>query len=252
MTAAVSSEVLTVEQKGSVVSLTLNRPDKCNALNADICSALIDACGSLSSDAEVVILRGSGKHFCAGADLKELYGADRREVERAIQIQIDACQALASLAQPTIAILHGKCYGGGAFLSLYCDLRIGCAGVEFALPEVPFGWIPPYGLERMMTALPRSFSLDMLLSGRTCGGAEALEKGWLHSLVENRDIQPPFLDTLLQLSRGPLADTVSFMRDKDLEKMRQADSKALQVFLRHFDTSYARGKLDSYFEKRRK
>lgn len=251
MTATVSSEILTVEQKESVVSLTLNRPDKCNALNAKLCSALIEACESLNNDVEVVILRGNGLHFCAGADLKELCGADRREVERAIQFQIDACHALASLPQPTIAIIQGKCYGGGAFLSLYCDLRIGCIGVEFALPEVRFGWIPPYGLERMMVALPRSFGLEMLLSGRTCGDAEALEKGWIHSLVENSDIQSSFLDRVLQLSREPFVDTVSLMQDKDPERMRQADLHSLQLFLRHFHTNYARSELNNYFDRRR-
>jgi len=252
MPATVSSEILTVEQKDSVVSLTLNRPEKCNALNTELCSALIEACETLSNDAEVVILRGSGRHFCAGADLKELYGADRREVERAIQVQIDACHALASIPQPTIAILHGKCYGGGAFLSLYCDLRVGHPGVEFALPEVPFGWMPPYGLERMMEALPRSFGLDMLLSGRVCGDAEALEKGWLHSLAENSDSESSFIDRMLQLSREAFVDTVSFVQEKDLERMCQADLNSLQIFLRHFDTNYARNNLDNYFEKRRK
>ena len=234
------------------MSFTLNRPEKCNALNSDISAALVEACGSLGRDTQVVILRGAGKHFCAGADLKELYGANRSQVEQAIQLQIEACQALASLRQTTIAVLHGKCYGGGAFLSLYCDLRIGCRGVEFALPEVPFGWIPPYGLERMKNALPHSFCLDMLLSGRVCDDEEALEKGWLHSLAGDGEEQPEALDQMLRLSQDALVDTVSFMRKKDLEEMREADADALQLFLGHFGTDHAQSKLKGYFEKRRR
>ena len=251
MIAPASSRVLTVEQKGSVVSITLNRPEKCNALSAELSTALLQACESLSNDAEIVVLRGNGKHFCAGSDLKELHGASLREAERIIQLEIDACGALASLPQLTIAVIHGKCFGGGAILPLYCDLRIGCPGVEFALPEVPFGWIPPYGLERMMAALPRPFSLDMLLSGRVCGEAEALEKGWIHWLESACEAQSSRLNQLLQLNHETLRDTVSFMVNKDLEQMRHADSTALHLFLQHFNTGYARSKIENYMNRRK-
>lgn len=251
MTAPVSSKILVVEQKGSIVSITLNRPEKCNALSAELSTALLHACESLNNDAEVVILRGNGRHFCAGSDLTELHAASLREAERLIQLEIDACHALASLPQLTIAVTHGKCYGGGAILPLYCDLRIGCPGVEFALPEVPFGWIPPYGLERMMAALPRSFSLEMLLSGRVSRDAEALEKGWIHWLEDDCGTRSSRLDQLLQLNQEIVRDTVSFMVDRDLEQMRQADRTLLHLFLQHLDTEHARSKLGNYMNKKR-
>jgi len=247
----VSSEILMVERKGSVLSITLNRPDKCNALSAELSTALLHACKSVSNDVEVVILRGSGRHFCAGSDLKELCAADLREAKRLIQLEIDACHALASLPPLTIAVTHGKCFGGGALLPLYCDIRIGLPGVEFALPEVPFGWIPPYGLERMMANIPRSHALDMLLSGRVCGDAEALEKGWIHWLESAHGTQSFHLDKLLQLNREMLRDTVSFMADKNPEQMRESDQNALYLFLQHLKTEYAQSKLESFMGKQR-
>jgi enoyl-CoA hydratase len=251
MLASGLSKILAIEQKGPIVSITLNRPEKCNALSAELSTALLRACESLTNNAEIIILRGNGRHFCAGSDLTELHAASLREAQRLIQLEIDACHALASLPQLTVAVTHGKCYGGGAILPLYCDLRIGRPGVEFALPEVPFGWIPPYGIERMMAALPRSFSLEMLLSGRVCGDAEALEKGWIHRLENACGTRSSHLDHLLQLNYETLRDTVSFMANKDLERMRQADHTALHLFLQHFDTEYAQSELGNYMNKKR-
>jgi len=151
----------------------------------------------------------------------------------------------------TIAVTHGKCYGGGAILPLYCDLRIGYEGVEFALPEVPFGWVPPYGLERLKAFLPPPFALEMLLYGRVCRSEEALQKGWIHRLAKNDETQSADLNHLLQLAPAALADTVALMGNKDLEAMRKADRAALQAFLQHLDTGYARSKLAAYMNRKR-
>ena len=248
MIASVESKVVTIEQERSIVTITLNRPDKCNALSAGLSTVLVQACESVSSDADIVILRGNGRHFCAGSDLRELQAANLQEAERLIQLEIDACHAIASLPQLTIAITHGKCYGGGAILPLYCDLRIGLPGVEYALPEVPFGWIPPYGLHQMMKALPPSFALEMTLSGRTCREAEALDKGWIHWLERDGET-PSHLNQVLQLNPETLRDTVSLIANKNLEQMRRSDRAALHLFLKHLNSEHARSKLAKFKTK---
>lgn len=250
MSTAVSSEVLLVERRGPIVWMTLNRPGKCNALNMDLNAALTAACQSLPEDVAVVALRGSGKHFCAGSDLKDLYQVDLHEAERVIRLEMDACQALASLPQLTVAVLHGKCYGGGAILPLYCDLRIGSAGVEFALPEVQLGWAPPYGIERLLASVPRGFALEMLLSGRTCGDKEALEKNWLHRLTAHEEDESLYLEQLASIPRRTLMDTCALAAPKNLSAMHEADDRALAAFLDHFDADRARTRIAAFIERK--
>ena len=246
-----STAVLQVERTGSLVWLTLNRPSKCNALDVELNTALTAACKAIPADATVVVLRGAGKHFCAGSDLKDLYKVDRAEARRVIQLEIDACYALAALPQLTIALLHGKCYGGGAMLPLFCDLRIGVAGVDFALPEVALGWVPPYGIDRMAALVPHAFTMDLLLSGRTCGDAEALQQGLLSRITATSEDAQEYIRRIAEIPSQTLLDTVSLTRLKQQDAMRVADSVAFDAFLDHFDTDNARSKINSFMEKRK-
>jgi len=252
MLRASPSETLAVRHAGTVAWFTLNRPNKCNALSVGLNQALLDACAALAPATAVVVLEGAGRHFCAGSDLLDLYQVDREEARRVLQLETDACHALAALPQLTVAILHGKCHGGGAILPLYCDLRLGRPGVEFSLPEGSLGWAPPYGIERMEASLRRPFVLDMLLSGRTCGDREALRQGWInHLLGPDPDAEVPYLDQLAQRSPAVLRETIALTAPKNLARMRAADEKALATFLNHFDTDQARAHIARFVERKR-
>ena len=244
-------DVLLIERKGAVAVLTLNRPSKCNALSVEMNVALSLACASIPTDVGLVVLRGNGKHFCAGSDLKDLYDVDRKEAARVLRIELEACLALARLPQPTVALMHGKCLGGGAILPLYCDLRIGRVGMEVSLPEVSLGWAPPYGLECLRANVSKSFALEMLLSGRACGDREVLEHGWIHRLMNSEDEEQAYLERLMAIPRQTLTDTLALTAPKDLEAICAADHLAMEAFLNHFDTDHARKQIASFFEKKR-
>ncbi len=246
-----ASDVLLTEKKGPVLWLTLNRPAKCNALDVELNQALLHAVKGIERETKIVVLRGAGKHFCAGSDLKDLYRVDRKEAERVMQIELEACLALAALPQLTIALLHGKCLGGGAILPLYCDLRVGRAGVEFSLPEVSLGWAPPYGIERLTAHVPPAFALDMLLTGRACRDEEALEQGWIQRLTQSEQEESELIDRLAQIPPHTLLDTLALARSKNVSAIRAADDGAMKAFLDHFDTDHARNKIASFFEKKR-
>jgi len=246
------SDFLTVKREGAVVWLSLNRPEKFNALNIELNEAIFRACQSLDPEVQIVVLRANGKHFCGGSDLKDLYQVDRKEAERVIQIEIDACQALLALPQFTVCLVHGKCLGGGACLPLYCDFRIGRAGVEFALPEVSLGWVPPYGLERLTAQVPRPFALKMLLTGRICGDREALDRGLIQRLVETEEEAQALVTQLAAIPPQTLRDTLALVSSKNLPASREADRKALAAFLDHFDTDTARNKIAAFVEKKGK
>ena len=245
------SEVLLLEQKGSIAWITLNRPGKFNALSTELNAALIRACQSIKPDISVVVFRGAGKNFCAGSDLKDLYQADRARTESVIQLEMDASHALAAVPQLTVALLQGKCYGGGAFLPLYCDLRIGFPGVEFWLPEVAMGWVPPYGIERLFSTLSRPFALDLLLSGRVCGDKEALEKGLLNRLVDSEAEALSLVERLSQIPHRTLIDTVALARDAQGMATGKEDARSFPAFLNHFDTDYARRTVTEFVERKR-
>jgi enoyl-CoA hydratase/carnithine racemase len=250
MTNATSSEVLLIEHKGSTLTLTLNRPNKYNALSVELNEALLQACMDMPEDVSVVVLRGEGKHFCVGSDLKDLYKVDREEADRVLRLELEACMALLALPQLTVCVMHGKCFGGGAFLPLYCDYRIGRPGLEIALPEVGLGWVPPYGLERLNWYLPRAFALEMLLTGRVCGDREALERGWIHQLATVEEEQA-LLHHFERIPDQTLRDTIRLAAAKDIDAIRQADDLALAAFINHFDTDHARNKIASFVEKKR-
>lgn len=245
------SDVLRVERKGAIAWMTLNRPGKCNALDTELNAALIAACRAMPDEVAVVVLRGNGKHFCAGSDLHDLYRVDRQEAERVLRLEIDACHALASLPQLTVAALHGKCFGGGVMLPLYCDLRLGRVGAEFALPEVRLGWVPPYGLERLLASVPRGLALEMLLSGRVCGTDEALRCGVLHRLTESAEDETRYLEHLATIPRRTLEDALKLMASRNPSAMRESDGRALAAFLNHFDTDRARAAIATFVEKKR-
>jgi len=244
--------VLTVESGGAVVRLTLNRPAKRNALNCELNRALAEACRKVPDDAVVVVLSGAGPEFCAGSDLFDLYQADRAEAERVLRLEIEACRALAALPQLTVAVLHGRCRGGGAILPLYCDLRIGCAGVSFALPEASLGWAPPYGIERMLGRLSRSLALEVLLSSRVCGDQEALRMGWIDSLAGSDAEAHAQVARLAETNPRVLRDLLGLAGPREAGQMRAADEAALAAFLNHFDTDLARRRVADFVERKRR
>jgi enoyl-CoA hydratase/carnithine racemase len=249
-TPAPPEPILRIEQTGSIVYLTLTRPKKYNAHSVELNIALREACMDMPQDASIVVLRGEGKHFCVGSDLKDLYQVDREEALRVLRLELEACMALLALPQLTIAVMHGKCFGGGAFLPLYCDYRLGRPGMEIALPEVGLGWVPPYGIERLNATVPNAFALEMLLTGRVCGDREAVERGWLHQLVTAEEEQA-LLERFARIPDRTLRDTLSLACVKDFDAIRLADDAAMVAFVNHFDTDHARKQIAAFVEKKR-
>jgi enoyl-CoA hydratase/carnithine racemase len=248
-----ASPVLDLHVEGSIATLTLNRPSRCNALDLELNHALVRALKDLRGDAQVlvVVLRGSGRHFCAGSDLNDLYQADRQTAAEVIGLELDVCFALSSLPQCTVAVLHGKCFGGGAALPLYCDIRLGSPGVEFAMPEVALGWVPPWGLNRMLANLPRPFALELLLSGRSVATDEALRNGWIQRVLEDGDDGQSFIVSLAAIAASARSDTLRLMAARDAEAIMADDREALAAFLNHFDTDHARSTVAHFIEARK-
>ena len=202
--------VLTVEKANRVAWVTLQRPEKLNALNQEVLKELDCAFAGLDHDAEVgvVVLTGSGeKAFVAGADigeLKELDAASARVLALRGQVVF---QRIEDLSKPVIAAVNGFALGGGCELALACHVRVASENAKFGLPEVSLGIIPGYGgTQRLPRIVGKGVALDMILSGEMVGAADALRMGLVSRVFPQADLRAGVEKLAgVVLSRGPLA-----------------------------------------------
>ncbi len=178
---------LLFELSDGVARITINRPDKLNALNATVIAELGDAVTRVETDAAVrgVILTGAGqKAFVAGADIAELTeqgpidGKTRAMLGQAVMRRLERC------GKPVIAAVNGFALGGGCELAMACHLRVAAENAKFGQPEVKLGIGPGYGgTVRLPRLVGRGRALELLLTGGTIDAAEAYRIGLVNRVV---------------------------------------------------------------------
>ncbi len=179
---------LRVELDGGVLTLTLDRPDKRNALSLALVDALHAALerADLDADVRVVVLRGAGRDFCAGADLAELLAsADLTLADNeAAALRLGRVFArIRTLPKPVVAVVHGRALAGGAGLATACDLTIAGESAELGYPEIQRGFVPAMVMTLLRRALGEKRALDLVLTGRGLGAAEAHAVGLIARVV---------------------------------------------------------------------
>ena len=190
-----------------VVRLTLARPEALNALNRALTSALEDAVERVAAmdDVRVVVLFGRGRAFCAGNDIMEMATLAADEAEALATRQAKLMDRFSRLPQVTVAAIDGHALGGGFMLAIAQDLRIASDRARFALPEETLGFNPAYGIARALDVLGGAVARDLLLTGRTVRGTDALRLG-----IVNRVVAPPTLEASAlawaeEIARSPRA-----------------------------------------------
>jgi enoyl-CoA hydratase len=182
------AEFITTAIQDRIATVTVNRPDKLNALNAATIAALHDAFRGLAADddAGAVILTGAGaKAFVAGADIAELATMDPLSGIGVSRRGQDAFRFIERMRKPVLAAVNGFALGGGLELALACHLRIAAATARFGLPEVKLGIIPGYGgTVRLPRIVGRGRALELILSGEMIDAAEAYRIGLVNHVVE--------------------------------------------------------------------
>lgn len=166
------------------VTVTLNRPDKGNALDRETLALLIAALDQLDADASIriVVLRGEGKHFCSGADVGADLARDAGEVNRDDTTIDSACYRLNSFSKPTVAIVQGACIGGGLGLACSCDVVLATPDAFFAIPEVRLGFPPAALMPIFLAAFGTQFMRCYLLAGDRFGAEQAEIAGLVHGI----------------------------------------------------------------------
>jgi enoyl-CoA hydratase/carnithine racemase len=176
------SDLVLVEDRGAVRHLVFNRPEKRNALDAALVSAIGAALRAAADDAavRVVVLRGAGKVFSAGMDVAALAGAATApEGLRAFRREALAAWNLAEeMTKPVIAQIHGACLGGALELALACDLRVLADDAVVGLPETRLGLVPDLGgCSRLPQVVGLGRAKELIMTGRVIGAADAERYG---------------------------------------------------------------------------
>lgn len=183
---------------GPVASIWLDRPVKRNAMSYAMWIALAEACAEVDADpvVRVVVLRSSGPHFCAGADITELTVARPAGQPSFNEVNVAAEQALAAIAKPTVAYVEGDCIGGGCALAIDCDLRVAVSGARFGITPAKLGVVyPPASLERAARLLGAAGAKYLMFTGRLIDSAHALRIGLVDEVHEPAQ-GPAALDAL--------------------------------------------------------
>lgn len=246
-----------------VLTVTLDRPEARNAINAAMREALIEVWTEFrdSDDARVGILTGSGdKSFCAGADLKEMgdyYRAMTPIERRELGVRTPGLGAITrnfDPRKPIIAAINGPCLAGGLELALACDIRIAVERATFGLPEVTRGILPGAGgTQRLPRVLPTGVALEMILSGAPIDSEAALRWGLVSHVVAPADLLKE-ATRIAQLiaANGPLA--VRAARDAAYQGMTLPLNEALSLEQYHAEplrlSEDAREGIQAFVEKR--
>ncbi len=186
---------------GGVLRLTINRPDKLNALNRQTLVELQSAFAAARDDADVrvVVVTGAGeKAFVAGADISELAGLSAVEALEFSRFGQALMTRIERLGKPVIAAINGFALGGGMELAMACHLRLASTRAKFGQPEINLGIIPGFGgTQRLVRIAGRAVALELCLGGATIDAARARDLGIVHSLHEPGDLEAA-VDALAQ------------------------------------------------------
>jgi len=199
------------EKKDNYVILTINRPDKLNALNKQVFYDLYDAITEieLDDDIKAVILTGTGdKAFAAGADIKELNESDTQAKGQMFSALGSKVMArLEQLRIPVIAAVNGFALGGGCELAMSCHMRFASQNAKFGQPEVNLGIIPGYGgTQRMPKLIGRAKAMELILSGNMIDAEQAKQLGLVNDVFTQEELLQKTEEFIkLVLSKGNIA-----------------------------------------------
>jgi enoyl-CoA hydratase/carnithine racemase len=244
------SNILESQRDGRLLRLSLNRPEKRNALNAQLCRDLVHALESAERDHKVgaILLTALGKHFCAGMDLSEVGALEAAEINSA-QEQLFTIGARTS--KPLIGGVQGAALGGGVGLVANCHVVVAAEDALFGLTEIRLGlW--PFLVFRVLTAgLGERRTTELSLTGRTFGAAEAREMGLIHEVaadVEKRALE--IAAAIAESSPTAVRSGLTFVQEVRGRDWRTAGEIAVRIRDEVFESEDFEEGLTAFREKR--
>lgn len=184
-------EHILFEQDGPVAYVTMNRPNKRNALSLDHMQELISCFKALGEgrEARVVILRGEGPAFCAGHDISEMVGRDPEFYRYLFDVCCELMETIQSLPQPVIAEVHATATAAGCQLAATCDLVVASEGARFATPGVRIGLFCSTPMVALSRSVGQKKAMEMLLTGDFISAEEAQREGLVNRVVSSDELE---------------------------------------------------------------
>jgi enoyl-CoA hydratase len=206
-------EIIREQREGRVAVVTIDRPEKLNALSQQVRDEMLEVLGRLEGDdgVGVVVITGAGdKSFIAGADIGEFDGRspfDQRQAMRSPRI----FDAMASFPKPVIAMINGFCLGGGCELAMSCDLRVASDRARFGQPEIKLGLIPGGGgTQRLPRLVGMGHAMRLVLTGEMIGAEEARAIGLVEMVVPHDELRERTLELAAAIAaKSPLTVRVA-------------------------------------------
>ncbi len=206
-------ETLILEEREQIATITLNRPDKRNALSRKLRDEIVGCVDDLAqNDAiKVIIFTGAGSTFCAGFDLSEFQTGDMQEI---FAHATGYHHKVYNSPKPTIAAVNGQAMAGGMDLAMMCDLRICTTDAMFGQPQVKMGISAAFDL--LQTIVPESIARELCLTGRKLDASEALAMGLVNQIAEADQLleQALALATDVAASAGSITMRSSFVKNQ--------------------------------------
>jgi len=249
---------LEIANRGAVHTITVNRPDKLNALNRETLNELTIAFAQAASDDGVraVVLTGAGgKAFVAGADISEMHGYTPVQAQAFSRTGQRLMSSIERLGKPVIARIPGFALGGGMELAMACHLRVASEKAKFGQPEINLGLIPGFGgTQRLLRLAGRSAALELCLTGATITAQRAFELG-----IVNHVVAPEALDEAVATLADQLAAAAPLAAAGILDAILQGGETGIdqglefetQGFALAFATEDMREGTSAFLEKRK-
>ncbi|UQA60792.1 enoyl-CoA hydratase/isomerase family protein [Polyangium aurulentum] len=252
------NELVAVERTGAVAVVTIQRPDKLNALNAEVVAGLARAFRELasSSDPEPVraaILTGAGKAFVAGADIAQMAQMTPVEAKRFADAGHALCHLIESSSFPVIAAVNGYALGGGCELALSCDFIYAADVAKFGQPEVNLGILPGFGgTQRLMRRVGAARARELIFTGDMVSAEQALAMGLANAVFPAAELLAKARETATKIaSKGPLAVAASkrvMLHGETLDLPTACELEA-QTFAALFGSEDQRGGMTAFLGK---
>ncbi len=203
-----TGEPLASALAGGVLTLTLDRPEKRNALSSGLIEALHAALdrADLDAEARVIVLTGAGRDFCAGADLDELLAsADASaEANEAAALRLGGLfSRMRAIPKPVVAAVRGRALAGGAGLMTACDIVLAASSAQVGYPEVLRGFVPAMVMTLLRRLAGEKAALDLVLTGRLLGAVDARAMGLVSRVVPDTELEREVAELARSLAAAP-------------------------------------------------
>jgi methylglutaconyl-CoA hydratase len=249
---------LTLSFDGGVATLTLNRPEKRNAISYELIADLLQALDEVKdSSARVLILTGAGKAFCSGMDLENLQSLIGRTPEQNVedsQTMASLFRTLYEFPKPTIAAVNGPAIAGGTGVALLCDFTLAGPEAKFGYTEVRIGFVPAIVSKFLLRQVGEKIARDLLLTGRIFDADEALRIGLVKEIVPQEKLMErarELAGQLLECSPMSLAYTKKLLADHGREELDAEIDAAIKGNAGIRSTADFREGISSFLEKRK-